>query len=778
MNNRICIILLLGALALAGRAFGQEAAGELSDPRQIYLYAQGLLSRGFYDVAQPELERFRAMYPDHELARDCDLMLIDCYKGQKEDAKTLEAIAAFRGKWGTDAVTPQLRYIEGQVNWRLKNYDDAMSALRDISSDDSLDVALREKAQYQLAMVLFETNRNDEAIEMLKQLSEGQLSPEEAERWAGAVRLSQEYVKMGRLDDAVVLLKRLLDIPGGDEASRRELELQLGDIYFRNADFRNASFWYERYCINGGSDQKQAAVALRSIRCQIYLESWQTAYDLCERWRTKYPNSGSSDIDMLQATAAERLCSFDKALELWTAVVNKDDRQKQEATMHVMHCLRNLQRDDEYLALATAYLEQYSSVPNRRQILFDIGQMRLKKDDYEGAVAALREAFDAFAGEPEYFFPAGESLVYGLVKLEKWQDAANVSRRLASTVGCPDAANRLYLAGCYALQANATDVAEKDFRNVLAKRLLSPELEYKVLYNLVSIRQKAGDMDGVLEFLPRMIAVSPADKRDAFKFFHGEILVSKKAYVEAEAVLTELVNNGSSPVNESVRYLDLLLQVQMLEKNVNGVAGNAKLFAEKLNALDDLSIVNFRTVLRIAEFLNFSKWPERSAMLWKFVVNKCSEEELVRIASYEYVEYLTQIGQLSEATEVLQNWMDRCAQSGGEVGQWAFSQLAEVNLLDKNYLGAIVYADKALACSNGPASERGLARASYVKAVVLYEYNRDYEGAIPYAFRCFLQCNDEKYGKLAMAVAAKCYDALGDSENAGKVRAEIENSQF
>ena len=91
--------------------------------------AEGLVRRGFHELAQNELNAWLAKNPAGETAARARLLLLECQRVKGEDAAALAEIEQFAKNWPTHPRLPTVQLVRGELLARQGDLAGAIAAL-------------------------------------------------------------------------------------------------------------------------------------------------------------------------------------------------------------------------------------------------------------------------------------------------------------------------------------------------------------------------------------------------------------------------------------------------------------------------------------------------------------------------------------------------------------------------------------------------------------------------------------------------------------------------
>ena len=762
-------------LMMVSPARAQQSADDLEDPAQIFMYATGLMKRGFYDLALPQLETFRQKFPDGAHIQEVEILRINCLRELKSDSQALVAIQEYRNRWNDEKHALQLRVIEAECLYCTGNFEAAETCYRSLTEDVKGEAA--DKIVYYLAQSLLRQKKNAEAFKELEKLAALPLNSSKPFRAYASYAVSQEYLRKGKTQEAVALSSQLVDNQQLPENLRTDLTIQLGHIYFDQRDFEKSAYWYERF-FSAYPTHPLAKVALRQlIFCKYNKEDYTAAFELAQKWHQIFPAEQDMELDYYQGRSAMKKGKYEAALVIWQAMAANDNasaKLRQEATLQTLDCLRLLNRHQDFLELAANYLETTPGASNRGWLLLEMGSTHLKLNNPAAALDCLKPALESFAGEPENATVTGRLLIQCHSQLQNWAEAAELCRRLATQARNQDAEAFLMQAADFSLQIPDEDAAIRDLNRAVD---VSQNKENALwsLRQLAAIYLNRKDYDSVLPVIDRLVPML-ADPLASAKwlFSKAQILAEKENYQEARDITEQLCTLQDCPPVDLHKYLDLNVQLIIRLDAADDFPDAANRLLQSAESLDGAQM-NLEHLLAAASYCEQKRMGPLERKLLETILAKTRVLPMRERALEMLAVRLIADGAAETAFNHLAQFKDTAEKLPYPLSPAILSLMAEASAMAKNYKAAIVYADQALAANvpDRPITPLEQTRAFYVQALVLTTSNADFSHALPFAIKCFVLNSDPNYSPKAMAIAIECLEKTGNQERADQIRSEL-----
>jgi len=254
----------------------------------------------------------------------------------------------------------------------------------------------------------------------------------------------------------------------------------------------------------------------------------------------------------------------------------------------------------------------------------------------------------------------------------------------------------------------------------------------------------------------------------------GNAFVAAKDYPAAIDALAQAVGNEAIPAKSRPEILMRLVELLLYEKRVaEAVERGAQLLLVPQEAYNPLPYKD--ALLRLAKEAS-AKRPEVARAAWKALLARPECPTPVKAQCLEGLAESLLDAQPDEAASCLEALT---ALSPGEDGGHplppnAASIAAELALRKKLYTTALQEANAVLENPKAAGLSRAVARARWVKAQVLFEYDKDLNGALSLATLGFVisQHNDSVYTPRSRQLAAEILRQQGHPEQAQEILLE------
>jgi len=500
------LALLLGACAAKKAATPDMSARGLSAPASAdyyFLLFQELSRQGQARPAAEVLGKLIAIAPAPELYRD----LANIHWGLGEQEKTREVLEEGIEKFPDEKV---LRFYLANSFLLLRRFDDAAKVLKDYLATHPKD----QSAMQELAAVLVEAGRHQEALDFMAAVSRDRRTP------AMAYYESKALTGLGKRKQAIDKLRQALREDPNLLAAWSELAF----YYEQNNDFRQAEEAYRRI-LDLGEDGPE--LWIRLVRLALKQKNEAKALQFLE----KAPAERSFLFEVMGLFVDEGF--QDGAAKVMERLAQDQPGNPDVIFIQAMMAVERERNLDKALALLAQIPKGHKfydkSLTTRIQLALDAGRFEL-------APPLIEEGKTLFPDRIEFWF-------LDAVRSDKMGDldrAAAIYREAAAR--WPDNPDALYrLAVTLERQKNRPE-AMRLMEDILAKDPSNPDALNFVGYALA---EEDRDLDRALDLVSRALLVNPASPYylDSLAWVHFKRKDLKLAWREIQRAVANPVED-------------------------------------------------------------------------------------------------------------------------------------------------------------------------------------------------------------------------------------------
>ena len=780
--------LLLAMLLLATPLAAQESPPRaaalpdgISSPQEYHAYIVGLYRRNFHDLAAEQAARFEGYFPQDPLAEDILRIRIESLYTLKRHAEAAEAVRLFLEKYPKSPHREALCSRAAASLYELKRYDEAADNYASLL--DSKDKALAEAAAYFLAQCRLAQGKPQEAQAQMKALAARTLSAKHPYRLHAALYLATAKFRDGQYEAALADYRALLALPDLPSQMRRDCLLPAADIcQGKLLDFKAAAEYYGAFAVEFAQDPRTPYARRALLTCLFRLENYSQFSRSATDYLRDFPKAAAEDADLLYRLAYAQMSlrqyeSALKTLERLEACAAALPQHRLYAARARISCLGALGQYAQIIPLVDKYLADHPAANDKVEVLVQGGNAadRLGQDDQ--AIAYYRQALALSAADLDTCQQIGAFLAQYYARKARWSEAAalyeELSRRTPDAVRrasfALDAARAAYRAKDYAKAeslARAVAAVQENSRDTRGKAL---EISYAAAY--AAGRYAAAAADALA--LANLHVETPAQAA----LWHeqaGNAFVAAKDYGQAIDALDKTASSEALPAKARPEILMRLVELLLYEKRPGDAIGRgAQLLLAPQESYDPLPYGE--ALLRLAKEAA-ERRPEVSRAAWRILLAQPECPAPVKAQCLEGLAESLLDAQPDEAASCLEKLTAMVPDTNGNhpLPPTAASVAAELALRKKLYTTALQEANAVLDNPKAAGVHRALARARWVKAQVLFEYDKDLNGALSLATLGFVisQQSDPVYTPRARQLAAEILRQQGHPEQAQEILLE------
>jgi TolA-binding protein len=368
----------------------------------LYGLAFAQLKQNQWDAASGTLDRLEKPGLKNELAQDAKLLRSQVYLGQ---GKFAEADAVFTGLMKQ---LPNTRTFYRACYWlgkslaQRKQYDDALKSYAAVTdafkakTNRFVDASLAAETWYAAGWVYWDSGRFDSAAEAFSSALESAQSAQ-LKRDA-TLKLSEAYVRGGKLADGVAKLREFLKAHPGDPLAD-EVQMAIADLLFGHEEFGAALTEYAQLTTNYPQSALLPKANFNAGWCAWKLNRTDDALKYFQQALTLTKDPGMAAEALFKVADAEfALGRFADAVASYQQLIGTYPGTKQldRAMFQLGEAYRRLRNADAAMATFESLVKQYPASEFAPEAQFAVGQIAVEVGKEADARAAFGEVVGKF----------------------------------------------------------------------------------------------------------------------------------------------------------------------------------------------------------------------------------------------------------------------------------------------------------------------------------------------------------------------------------------------
>jgi cellulose synthase operon protein C len=546
LTVRNIVALILSGAILAFLQAAPAPAQSINDDDRLS-FADGLFSRGLYDLAAREYEAFLGKSPSHPKADSAHFRLGESLRRQKDYRAAEKKFKYVFEHYPNSEFRLKAGFRRADLFMELGQFD-AAAELFDTVLKQNPPPDVAAASLYFRAVALQKLGRDPEAVQILEDLRVRYTSSEYSayamlslgELYGGGVTRLVE----AKPDKALAYFKAVAAKPLTPRVGAEAL-FQLGDLYFRQKTYDKSAEMFRSLLSTYPDDPRSAEsrmnAAWSSLNAGLYAEALQMATSALAAGGVNSGTGTATKTDewlYLEANCERQLSRSDDALKTYDSLL-KSFPTSQYANAARYEKVLTLYRMKSYLQAVGEAAQVDLSSGFRKDIYWLLGESYAALQDTDKAIQYYRLLVRDFA-DSDVARDATYRLAYYLQTRKEYAEAARYYLLTATRYPDSDLAPAaLFASGtCRALSSEHTD-AIRDWSQLLQKYPASPQAEEALFQKAMSEVRLKRDTDAVasLDQILRRNAKS-AFAADAW-FWKGMIATEQKNMQDAEAAMRQ-----------------------------------------------------------------------------------------------------------------------------------------------------------------------------------------------------------------------------------------------
>ncbi len=554
MKKNIVLLILLISFS------GVLIAKDVTDDRKIlYIdeqirFADGLVARGYYDLAIEEYIRLTKKFPEDPLAAETWIQLAEAYAAKSDFKSAIETFQTFFKKFPETRIVPAAKLKLALILHQSKdsaNIDKAFSILSDLNNNVKIPPVIQDAASFYLGKLYLSDNKEDKAIAAFESISKKEInkSPEHDFRVSAVLELADLKSKAGKPDEAVKMLSALAAESELSPGIILKINWLLGETYFESCNYEKAAEVFAEFAILYPANSVTQDALYRRLQSLYMLKEYSRVISETDRLIKdgKATGRGWEGFYCIKSSALNGLKFYKGALESLLHVLNKSKDQEmiEFAAYKYAETQINNRNPDE----ACKFIQKYIADQKfSRKVIKDIVLLIADHAEAEAAEKLLRKSVAGVSSDSENADVLNLKLGAVLIRAGKSKEALKVYSELTS--GAAEQFQPYAVMGeAQSLEQLGKNEEALDKYKFLMKKFHKHELYPKAMLRIaVLLMRDKKQWDTSKIYLAELIERFPDNPAaELAVFYQGYFAFYEKKYKDSKKILSQMLNDREIP---------------------------------------------------------------------------------------------------------------------------------------------------------------------------------------------------------------------------------------
>lgn len=548
-------------LAIGVQSHSQEAAPPVHavhTPGRQFQFAEGLLQRRFYDMAEQEFRKFMDRNPDHELAPYAMFRLIECLRALKKQPETMSTINQFQKRFPSHELSPKLFLWKGELLLQLEKYKQAEAGFRRLLI--SKDSVTREAAVYFLGQCYAKQGQLEDALIQYEKIAHLDFDDTHLYRPYAQYALATADKLKGNFSESEQAFERLASSDAVPDELRGEALYRLGENSFLKENYKRAVEYYEQLLVEYPNSFFASESRKRRAWAYYLLEDYAKTIDLCNEWKLLYPTRFDYELEYILAASNASSGNIDNALKIFKELYTSPrtpDEYKQLAAYQQTYIRLQQGKWQKALDLAAQYLNNYPDSSRSKDINYFSGEAHFNLGNISAAEKSLKTALTFSSDDWEFFIQTSIRLADCLEQQQNYPECAAVYRSLSKAPKAESPASMLLTAGIMERKAGNPDGAAADFKALLFDFPDAASQRRRATMLLGEIYAEKEKFKQAEELVSELVRNPQVEKKGRLTFFLGYLAYRQENYETAKTLLEKAIESreSESVINDARYFL-------------------------------------------------------------------------------------------------------------------------------------------------------------------------------------------------------------------------------
>jgi len=576
--NKYILVFVLALVSYFSTPNALNAKSVTDDQKGLYIdeqirFADGLVSRGHYDLAIDEYIRLTKKFAGDPLAAEAWMQLAEAYAAKKDFKSAIETFHTFFKKFPDTKIIPaaNLKYALVLYNTAtLKNKQTAFMMLEKLKNNKKVPSVIHDAARFHLAKLYLKEKKEEKAIAEFQAVASQTIkkSPEDDFRISSLIELAMLRKKHKKNAEALKLLLPLLNNNNISQELSVKLHWMVGELYFDIEQYQKAADIFAEFAVLFPNNKITEDALYKRIQTLYMMKDYTSVISAADRLikNGKIAEGEWERFYCIKASALSELNFKKKAISSLLYVINKSKDEKMIEFAVYKYVEAELKNGN--LSPAVQVAEKYMTDPNFSQTVMKDIIMLLT--DYSGAETGeriLKKSLKSITPNSDNAILLKLKLGAILIKAAKYKEALKVYQNISlnkhkkflpySIMGEAQALEKLKR------KAEAAD-KYKILMKQFPKSKLYPEAMLRIAVMFLADKKERETSKIYLAELIKRFPNDPTAKLATF--YQAYIAFYEKKYENAKKILTNLQKSKGVTV-ELKRDISVYLLWSLLKLN-------------------------------------------------------------------------------------------------------------------------------------------------------------------------------------------------------------------
>jgi TolA-binding protein len=765
-RNLLLFAALLPALISVSNIVSAKSITD--DQKILYIdeqirFADGLVSRGHYDLAIAEYIRLTKKFADDPLAAEAWMQLAEAYAGKKDFKLAISTFNTFFKKFPQARIVPAANLKYALVLYKTgepANKIKALSMLNELKNSKKVPSVINDAAGFHLGRLYLDEKKTADALREFEAVAAKKIekSPQDDFRVSALIELALLRKKQGDTEKALKLLSSQIKNSKLSQDLSIKLHWLLGELYFDTAQYQKAADIFAEFAVMFPNNPVTQDALYKRLQALYMMKDYTKVVSATDRLikDRQLSEKGWERFYCIRSSALNKLNFNKKAIASLQCVLtkSKDDKMIQFAAYKYIETeLKN-----GNLSAALKLVEKYTADPQfSPAVLKDI---LLLVTDYSGAEAAeqiLKKSLRSIDPNSENAILLNLKLGAILIKEGKYDDALKVYQDITATN------SKKFLPYSIMGEAQALDKSGKRDKAAEKYKLLMKQFPKNSLYPEAMLRIAIMYLSDKKEWGTAKIYLSELIKRFPDKptaklatFYQGYLAFYEKQYKDARDIFTAL-RDRKDITPELKRDISLYLIWSLIR--LNDIDASILIFNSLKDPKRMLKSGTSQFLIELGNAL-IKKNPSSAQLCFKELINRKNKKDLQ--AGYIGIsQIMIKNGDPVKGIELLRE----AIKLQGDLRYTNEAMITLGNLLVKRGKDeeAVLIFEKSL---ENPFDKKSAASARLGLAKILAKQDDRLKTANRYAMSVFILSDDKKICSEAMLLSIKISLKMHDKKSA------------